>query len=82
MLRSKTAFAAAILAAILALAGLWAAANAQNQNYRFEAVNDRIPVGKAVRIEVRLLGPNAKPVPAENITLQTTQPYHHQTKDD
>lgn len=73
MLYRKAAYAAAIIAAILALAGLWAAAGANNDAYRFEAVNEHISVGKQVRIEVRLLGPDAKPVPADTITLASTR---------
>ena len=73
MLRSKTAFAAAILTAILALAGLWAAANAQNQDYRFEAVTEQIQVGKNVRIELRLLGPGGKPVAANTVSVKATR---------
>lgn len=73
MLYRKAAFAAAIFAAILALAGLGTMAGVNNEGYRFEAVTEHIPVGENVRIEVRLLGPDARPVPVRTVALASTR---------
>ena len=73
MVRKPKAFAAAILAAMLALAGLWTVATAQSQDYKFEPVSENILVGKGIRVEVRLVGPDGKPVSVEQVKLTATR---------
>jgi len=73
MSRKFAAFAVAILVAVSALLGLWFAANAQEPSYRFEPVSSEISVGKAVRVAVRLTGPDGKPVPTTTAALTSTR---------
>ena len=73
MVRNPMAFAVAILAAILAFAGLWTVASAQSQSYKFEPIKQEILVGEGIRIEVRLIDPGGKPVSVELVKLTATR---------
>ncbi|MDZ4366002.1 MAG: FixH family protein, partial [Afipia sp.] len=73
MVRLPKASAIAVLVAVAAAAGIWSVAGAQSQAYKFEAVSDEISVGEGVRIEVRLLDPSGKPVPAGVIDIVSTR---------
>ena len=73
MVRSLKASTIAVLVAVVATVGIWSVAGAQSQAYKFEAVPDEISVGEGVRIEVRLLDPDGKPVPSENVDIVSTR---------
>ena len=73
MVRNPMAFAVAILAAILAFAGLWTVASAQSQSYKFEPNKQETLVGEGIRIEVRLIDPGGKPVSVELVKLTATR---------
>lgn len=73
MQRRIAACAAAVLAALTALAGLWSTANAQADEYRFEAVSSEVPPGQGVRIAVRLLDPDGQPVSASSVTITSSR---------
>ena len=73
MVRLPKASAIAVLVAVVATAGIWSVAGAGSQAHKFEAVSAEISVGESVRIEVRLLDPNGKPVPAGNVGVVSTR---------
>jgi Cu(I)/Ag(I) efflux system membrane fusion protein len=73
MVRLPKASAIAVLVAVAAAAGIWSVTGAQSQAYKFDTVSDEISVGEGVRIEVRLLDPSGKPVPAGVIDIVSTR---------
>lgn len=73
MVRLTKAFATAVLAAVVAAAGVWSVAGARSQAYKFEAVSEKIPVGERVRIEIRLLDPSGSPVPVGNVEIVSSR---------
>jgi Cu(I)/Ag(I) efflux system membrane fusion protein len=62
-----------MLAAVLAFLGLWVAVDAEASSYRFEAVSAAVPVGKAVRVAARLVGPDGRPVPIQSVVVTSTR---------
>ncbi len=63
--RSLLAPASLLAAALLLVAGLSMTGGFAQSGPRWEAVKSEVPVGKNVRIEVRLVGADAKPIIGE-----------------
>ena len=73
-MKSRSLFAAAspLAAALLMLAGLTTTGVVAQSGPRWEAVRTEVPVAKSVRLEVRMVGTDAKPI-VGNISVSSSR---------